>query len=85
MRVNGLLCRDRTEALQRVFEHELLHLLEMLIWARSSCSAARFRGLAWNYFGHTATKHDLITQDAIPVLVPPDGTDLAAYGDAAGA
>ncbi len=63
VRVNGLLCRDRVEALQRVFEHELLHLLEMLIWTRSSCSAPRFKGLAWNYFGHTATKHDLITQD----------------------
>ena len=62
VRVNGLLCRDRVEALQRVFEHELLHLLEMLLWARSSCSAPRFKGLAWNYFGHTATKHDLVTQ-----------------------
>ncbi len=27
-----------------------------------SCSAPRFKGLAWNYFGHTATKHDLVTQ-----------------------
>ena len=62
VRVNGLLCRDRVEALQRVFEHELIHLLEMLLWTRSSCSAARFKGLVWNYFGHTATKHDLITQ-----------------------
>ena len=34
VRVNGLLCRDRVEALQRVFEHELIHLLEMLIWVR---------------------------------------------------
>ena len=62
VRVNGLLCRDRVEALQRVFEHELVHLLEMLIWVRSSCSAARFKGLARSYFGHTATRHDLITQ-----------------------
>lgn len=60
--VNGLLCRDRVEALQRVFEHELLHLLEMLLWTKSSCGAARFKTLAWNTFGHTATKHDLITQ-----------------------
>ena len=62
VRVNGLACADRVEALQRVFEHELIHLLEMLLWTRSSCSAARFKGLVWNYFGHTATKHDLITQ-----------------------
>jgi hypothetical protein len=62
VRVNGLLCRDRVEALQRVFEHELLHLLEMLIWSKSSCSAPQYKALAWGYFGHTETKHDLITQ-----------------------
>ena len=62
VRVNGLLCRDRVEALQRIFEHELLHLLEMLIWTKSSCSAPRYKALAWSYFGHTETKHDLITQ-----------------------
>jgi hypothetical protein len=62
VRVNGLLCRDRVEALQRVFEHELLHLLEMLLWSKSSCSAPQYKALAWSYFGHTETKHDLITQ-----------------------
>ena len=63
VRVNGLLCQDRVEALQRVFEHELLHLLEMLIWTKSSCAAPRFKALAWSYFGHTESKHDLVTQD----------------------
>jgi hypothetical protein len=62
VRVNGLLCRDRIEALQLIFEHELLHLLEMLIWSKSSCAAPQFKALAWGYFGHTETKHDLITQ-----------------------
>jgi hypothetical protein len=61
VRVNGLVCRDRVEALQRVLEHELLHLLEMLVWGKSSCSASRFKALAWNYFGHTETVHDLVT------------------------
>jgi hypothetical protein len=62
VRVNGLVCNDRLEAAQRVFEHELLHLLEMLVWTESDCEAERYRGLAWNYFAHTQTRHDLITQ-----------------------
>jgi hypothetical protein len=62
VRVNGVVCKDRLEAAQRVFEHELLHLLEMLIWVKSSCDADRFKALAWNYFNHTQTRHDLVTQ-----------------------
>lgn len=63
VRVNGLVCKDRLEAAMRVFEHELLHLLEMLIWIKSDCDAERFKGLAWNYFAHTQTRHDLVTQN----------------------
>jgi hypothetical protein len=62
VRVNGLVCHDRLEALQRVFEHELVHLLEMMAWGRSSCAAAAFQTLAWNLFAHTEAKHDLVTQ-----------------------
>src|SRR5262249_28162468 len=49
-------------ATQRIFEHELLHLVEMLVWAKSNCSADRYKGLAWNFFAHTETRHDLVTQ-----------------------
>lgn len=59
--VGGLVCRDRLEALQRVFEHELLHLAEFLGWGRSSCSGANFRLLALRVFGHAAAHHDLVT------------------------
>jgi hypothetical protein len=62
IRVSGLVCRHRVEALQRIFEHELLHLVEMLVLGKSSCSAPPFRMLAHNLFGHTQTKHDLVTQ-----------------------
>src|SRR5262249_51456206 len=62
VRVNGLVCADRLEAAQRVFEHELIHLAEMLVWGRSSCAAEPFRALAWGGFGHTGTQHDLVTQ-----------------------
>ena len=62
VRVNGLLCRDRVEALQRVFEHELVHLLEMLIWFDP---VARRRGSGDWPGAISATpppEHDLITQ-----------------------
>ncbi len=32
--VTGRPCRDRLEAMQRVAEHELVHLIEMLVWNR---------------------------------------------------
>lgn len=62
VRVNGLACRDRLEALQRVFEHELLHLLELLTTDRTNCSAAEFKRLAGRIFAHTEVTHELVTQ-----------------------
>lgn len=59
--VSGVLCMDRLEALQRIFEHELLHLIEMLVWDHSSCSADRFRSMAHRLFGHLQSTHQLIT------------------------
>lgn len=61
--VNGLECADRLDAALRIFEHEVLHLIEMLEAGRSSCSAAPFKRAARAYFGHTHTKHDLVTQN----------------------
>lgn len=60
--VNGHVCHDRLEALQRVFEHELIHLAEMLVWGDSSCRRRRFRALAYRIFAHTETTHRLITR-----------------------
>lgn len=60
--VTGLRCKDRLEAMQRVCEHELVHLLEMYLWNDSSCSGPRFQGIAQRYFLHTEHRHDLITQ-----------------------
>lgn len=59
--VCGRECGDRLQALQRVFEHELIHLLEMLIWGKSSCAARQFAGLAGRIFGHTEMTHRMIT------------------------
>jgi len=60
--VTGLRCGNRLEAMQRVCEHELVHLLEMFLWNDSSCSQSRFQNIAARFFGHTEHRHDLITQ-----------------------
>lgn len=59
--VCGLTCTDRLAALQRIFEHEIIHLVELLTWGKSSCAQPRFKGLVGNIFGHTDTKHALVT------------------------
>jgi hypothetical protein len=60
----GVACRDRLEALQRVFEHELVHLLELLVWSSTRCSAPRFQSIAERFFGHRAATHELVTPGA---------------------
>ena len=60
--VTGRKCRDRLEAMQRVAEHEFVHLIEMLIWNDGNCNEARFQSIARRYFAHTDYRHDLITQ-----------------------
>lgn len=59
--VGGLECKDRLEALQRIFEHELLHLTEFLAWDVSSCFQENFQILSRNLFGHAGVKHELVT------------------------
>lgn len=62
IRVTGILCTNRLQAMQRILEHELIHLIEMLVWNDSCCAAPRFQSIASRLFGHTEHKHDLITQ-----------------------
>jgi hypothetical protein len=59
--MSGIACQNRLEALQRVVEHEMTHLIEMLIWVDSSCTAPRFQSIANRFFGHTDHRHQLIT------------------------
>lgn len=62
--VCGLPCAHRLEALQRVFEHELVHLVEFLFWEESSCARPRFKELAGRLFGHRESHHELLTPEA---------------------
>ncbi|MFN0056362.1 MAG: hypothetical protein ACKV0T_29810 [Planctomycetales bacterium] len=59
--VNGHECHDRLQALLRILEHEMVHLIELLLWNDSSCRGARFHALAHKWFGHTAHHHQLVT------------------------
>ena len=61
VRIGGLLCQNRLEALQRVMEHEVVHLAELLTWNSSSCKQPRFMTLVGNIFGHTDVRHELVT------------------------
>ncbi len=62
IRVCGYDCGDRLSAMQRIVEHELIHLCEMLVWIQSDCSAGRFQSITHNMFGHTEHRHELVTQ-----------------------
>jgi hypothetical protein len=59
--VCGFVCNNRLDAMQRIMEHEIIHLYELLVWGKSSCSGKRFQDLANRIFGHTGTKHELVT------------------------
>ena len=60
--VTGRKCVNRLEAMQRVVEHEFVHLVEMLVWNSGNCNEARFQSIAKRYFLHTDYRHSLITQ-----------------------
>lgn len=63
--VAGIATDSALEALQLVFEHELCHVIEFINFKTSNCRQARFKTLAHNLFGHTASTHQLPTQQKI--------------------
>jgi hypothetical protein len=60
-KVGGVVCHTRLEALQRIMEHEVIHLVELLATDDSNCQAKRFRNWVRNYFGHRESNHQLLT------------------------
>jgi len=59
--IAGRECADRLDALQRIVEHEMIHLVEQLRWCETDCAAPRFQSIARRLFGHTQHKHALVT------------------------
>ena len=59
--INGINCLTRLDATLSIFEHELIHLCEFLIFRHSNCSKPNFLKLAKNVFGHSGVTHNLTT------------------------
>ncbi len=64
--VNGLACNNPMQALMRVMEHELVHILEFVLKGNSSCSKSDFRVIAYRLFAHTQTRH-AISNDIVEI------------------
>lgn len=62
-RVAGLECKNRLQAMMRIVEHEMVHLIEMLLWWDSNCMGPRFRKISNRFFEHRESNHQLITPD----------------------
>ena len=67
--VSGILCRNRLEAMMRVLEHEIVHVIEFDIFGWSDCKADRFFSIASGIFGHKTVTHSLMTNQGIAALV----------------
>ncbi|MEQ1904703.1 MAG: hypothetical protein ABL888_10990, partial [Pirellulaceae bacterium] len=63
--VTGVVCHSPLDAFARIMEHEMLHLLEMVLWNDSSCAKKRFKGIANGMFGHRESTHRLLTPSQI--------------------
>lgn len=63
--VGGLPCQNRLEALQRIMEHELIHLIELLLRENSSCFQQPFRQLAYRFFRHVESNHRMLRPEEV--------------------
>ncbi len=61
----GIESTSSLEALQIIFEHELIHALEFLLYRKSDCKKDRFKLTAKDIFGHTQSHHQLPTNHKI--------------------
>lgn len=64
-KVGGLVCRSRLEALQRIMEHEIVHLVELLGTDDSNCQGRQFKLWVKQIFGHVESNHQLMTPSDI--------------------
>lgn len=64
-KVGGVFCNSRLEALQRILEHEMVHLAELLATDDSNCQQGQFRNWVKAYFGHLESNHQLLTPSDI--------------------
>lgn len=58
--VGGIQVNSKIDSVMLVFEHELCHVIEFLIYKKSSCKKKPFKELIYDVFGQTETTHNLI-------------------------
>jgi len=59
--VGGIEVKNKLDSLLLVFEHELCHVIEFLIYKKSDCNKENFRNLILNLFGQKETTHKLVS------------------------
>jgi hypothetical protein len=57
----GIGCKDRLEAAMVIMEHEIIHLIEYVLFGETNCSSRRYLSLGSRIFGHTDVRHQLVT------------------------
>ncbi len=63
--VGGIEVHSILDSLMLVFEHELCHVIEFIIFKKSSCRKKPFKEMIFNVFGHTETTHKLVGANEI--------------------
>ena len=61
IKVSGIVCHDRIEAVMRVLEHEIIHLVERVLFETSSCFKPQFKQFSRNVFNHSDVTHQLVS------------------------
>jgi len=59
--VGGIEVKSKLDSLLLVFEHELCHVIEFLIYKKSDCNKQIFRDIIYNLFGQHETTHKLVS------------------------
>ena len=59
--VGGIEVKNKLDSLMLVFEHELCHVIEFLIYKKSDCNKQIFKNLILNLFGQNESTHKLVT------------------------
>jgi hypothetical protein len=59
--VGGIEVNSKLDSLMLVFEHELCHVIEFLVYKKSDCSKQVFKDIIYNIFGQHETTHKLVS------------------------
>ncbi len=65
--VGGIEVFSKLDSMMLVFEHELCHVIEFIIFKKSSCKKKPFKELIYNLFGQTESTHKLVSANEINV------------------